>query len=75
MPVTKSRAARQRIVDGVVALNIRADIEKLKRDLLTPFPESKFAGKVFLRALGAINLLQRDIQQMHEQVLELTKSD
>ena len=51
-------------VDNAVELRIRMDIEQIKKDLLTPFPKSKFAGQVFLRALGAINLLQKDLKRI-----------
>jgi hypothetical protein len=51
-------------VDKAVELRIRMDIEQIKKDLLTPFPRSKFAGQVFLRALGAINLLQKDLKRI-----------
>ena len=58
------REQRAMAVENAVTLRIRMDIPQLKRDLLTPYAKPKFANEVFIRALGAINLLERDIQEL-----------
>ena len=61
----RTKAAMQRAVDNAVELRIRMDLKQLKKDLLTPYPQPKFAGQVFIRALGAINLLEKDLERLN----------
>ena len=62
MALERSKSWRDRAVSEVVILSIRADIPQLKKDLMVPYPKSKFANDVFTRALGAINVLERDVE-------------
>jgi hypothetical protein len=70
MPLARSKSWKDRAVSEAVILNIRADIPQLKKDLMVPYPKSAFANDVFTRALGAINVLERDVELLRAKLSE-----